>query len=99
MTNCVWFAQDAGIRITKPIYKTQGVPILYHDTVNGLGVGNETSYNNVCAIPFCLQFESGSASLISVNIKVEGLDVSGCICSRMYNSFDWSSVEPTWMSS
>ena len=99
MTHCVWFDQDAGLRITKPIYKTQGVSILYHDTAKGFGVGNETSYHNVCAIPFRLQLGNSSTGLISVNIKVEGPDVSGCICSRMYNSFDWSSVEPTWMSS
>ena len=99
MTHCVWFGQDAGLRITKPIYKTQGVSILYHDTANGLGVGNETSYHNVCAIPFRLQLGNSSTGLISVNIKVEGPDVSGCICNRSYNTFDWSSVEPTWMSS
>lgn len=99
MTHCVWFSKDAGLRITKPIYKTQGVPILYHDTANGLGVGYETSYHNVCVIPFCLRFESGSSGLISVNIKVEGPDVSRCICSRMYNPFDWSSNEPSWTAS
>lgn len=99
MTHCVWFAQNAGLRITKPIYKTQGVQILYHDVANGAGVGNETSYNNVCAIPFRLQLGNSSTGLVSVNIKVEGPDVSGCICSRMYNSFDWSSVEPSWMAS
>ena len=93
MTHCLWFGQDAGLRITKPIYKTQGVSILYHDTANGAGIGNETGHYNVCAIPFCLQLE---VSLISVNIKVEGPDVSRCICSRSYSAFDWSSVEPTW---
>ena len=99
MTHCVWFSQDAGLRITKPIYKTQGVSILYHDTAKGLGVGNETSYHNVCAIPFRLQLGNSSTGLISVNIKVEGPDVSGCICNRLYNTFDWSSEEPTWMAS
>lgn len=99
MTHCVWFGQDAGLRTTKPIYKTQGVSILYHDKANGSGVGNETGYHNVCAIPFRLQLGNSSTGLISVNIKVEGPDVSGCICNRSYNTFDWSSVEPTWMSS
>ena len=93
MTHCLWFGQDAGLRITKPIYKTQGVPILYHDIANGANVGNETGHYNVCAIPFCLQLD---VSLVSVNIKVEGPDVSRCICSRSYNAFDWSSVEPSW---
>lgn len=96
MTHCLWFGQDAGLRITNPIYKTQGVSILYHDTANGANVGNETSYHNVCAIPFRLQLGNSSTGLISVNIKVEGPDVSGCICSRKYKSFDWSSVEPSW---
>lgn len=99
MTHCVWFGQDAGIRITKPIYKTQGVSILYHDIANGANVGMETGHHNVCAIPFRLQLGSSSISLMSVNIKVEGPDVSGCICSRSYNSFDWSSVEPSWSGS
>lgn len=94
MTHCLWFYQDAGLRITEPIYKTQGVPILYHDTANGAKVGNETGYHNVCAIPFRL--EPSDVSLVSVNIKVEGPDVSRCICNRSYNVFDWSSVEPSW---
>ena len=93
MTHCLWFGQDAGLRITKPIYKTTGVSMLYHDIANGANVGNETGHYNVCAIPFCLQLE---VSLVSVNIKVEGPDVSRCICNRSYNAFDWSSVEPTW---
>ena len=96
MTHCAWLAQNAGIRTTKPVYKTSGVPILYHGMANGLGVGNETGYNNVCAIPFRLQLGNSNIGLISVNIKVEGPDVSGCICSRKYNSFSWPSVEPSW---
>ena len=94
MTHCLWFGQNAGLRITKPIYKTQGVTILYHDTANGAKVGNETGYHNVCDIPFRL--EPSNFSLVSVNIKVEGPDVSRCICNRSYNVFDWSSVEPSW---
>ena len=97
MTHCLWFGQDAGLRITKPIHKTQGVPISYHDIANGANVGNETGYHNVCAIPFSLPLPE--VSLISVNIKVEGPDVSGCICNRLYNVFDWSSVEPSWSAS
>lgn len=93
MTHCLWLGQDAGLRITKPIYKTQGVSILYHDIAYGANVGNETGHYNVCAIPFCLQLE---VSLVSVNIKVEGPDVSRCICNRSYSAFDWSSVEPSW---
>lgn len=96
MTHCLWFGQDAGLRITKPIYKTTGVPILYHDIAKGANVGNETGHYNVCAIPFYLQLD---VSLVSVNIKVEGPDVSRCICSRSYNSFDWSSEEPSWTAS
>lgn len=96
MTHCVWFGQDAGLRITNPIYKTQGVSILYHDKAYGAGVGMETGHYNVCAIPFRLQLINSVTGIMSVNIKVEGPDVSGCICNRSYKSFDWPSVEPGW---
>ena len=96
MTHCYWFSQNSGLRITDPVYKSGAMsacPILYHSHAVGTDVGTETYNYNVCNIPFRLSIETG---LMSVNIKVEGPDVSKCTCSRSYTSFKWPAVEPDW---
>ena len=96
MTHCHWFSQNSGLRITDPVYKSGAMsacPILYHSHAVGTDVGTETYNYNVCNIPFRLSIETG---LMSVNIKVEGPDVSECTCSRSYTSFKWPAVEPDW---
>lgn len=96
MTHCYWFTQNSGLRITNPVYNTRytsNCPILYHDKAQGADVGTETYNHNVCNIPFKLTIETG---LMSVNIRVEGPDVSECTCSRSYTSFKWPAVEPDW---
>lgn len=93
VTCCYWYASNAGLRTTSPIYKNSVVPIYYHDKAEGTGVGTETGSNNVCSIPFRIE---NVESLIAVNIKVEGPDVSECYCSRSYTHFGWSEAEPGW---
>lgn len=96
MTHCYWFNKNSGLRITDPVYEsgyTSYCPILYHSHAVGTDVGTETYNYNVCNIPFKLTIETG---LMSVNIKVEGPDVSECTCSRSYTSFKWPAVEPGW---
>ena len=98
MTHCKWYASNAGIRTTDPVCTYGYVsdsPIFYHDEANGADVGTETRNSNVCIIPFNIPITSG---LASVNIKVEGPNVSRCICDRSYSSWKWSSVEPSWTS-
>ena len=98
MTHCYWFAQNAGLRITDPVYKYGNIsncPILYRNQAVGIDVGTETRDFNVCNIPFKLSIETG---LMSVNIKVQGPDVSSCKCSQSMTSFKWSKVEPEWES-
>ena len=96
MTHCHWFAQNAGLRITDPVYNfgyISNCPILYRNQAVGTDVGTETREFNVCNIPFKLPIKTG---LMSVNIKVQGPDVSSCKCSRSMTSFKWSNVEPDW---
>ena len=96
MTHCYWFAQNAGLRITDPVYKSGNIsncPILYRNQAVGTDVGTETRDFNVCNIPFKLPIETG---LMSVNIKVQGPGVSMCKCSQSMTSFKWSTVEPEW---
>lgn len=98
MTHCKWYASNAGIRTTDPVCTygyVSNSPIFYHDKAEGADVGTETRNSNVCIIPFNIPITSG---LASVNIKVEGPDVSRCICDRSYSSWKWSSVEPSWTS-
>ena len=98
MTHCKWYASNAGIRTTDPVCTygyVSNSPIFYHDEAEGADVGTETRNSNVCIIPFNIPITSG---LASVNIKVEGPNVSRCICDRSYSSWKWSSVEPSWTS-
>ena len=98
MTHCKWYASNAGIRTTDPVCTygyVSNSPIFYHDKAEGADVGTETRNSNVCIIPFNIPITSG---LASVNIKVEGPNVSRCICDRSYSSWKWSSVEPSWTS-
>lgn len=98
MTHCKWYASNAGIRTTDPVCTygyVSNSPIFYHDKAEGADVGTETHNSNVCIIPFNIPITSG---LASVNIKVEGPNVSRCICDRSYSSWKWSSVEPSWTS-
>ena len=96
MTHCKWYAYNAGLRITEPVCTygpASDSPILYHNKAEGVDVGTETRDSNICIIPFNIPVSSGIAA---VNIKVEGPDVSGCICDRGYGNWKWSSVEPNW---
>lgn len=93
VTCCYWYASNAGLRTTSLIYKNSVAPIYYHDKAEGAGVGTETGSNNVCSIPFRIE---NVKSLLAVNIKVEGPDVSECYCSRSYTHFGWSEAEPGW---
>ena len=98
MTHCKWYASNAGIRTTDPVCTygyVSNSPIFYHDKAEGADVGTETRNSNVCIIPFNIPITSG---LAAVNIKVEGPNVSRCICDRSYSSWKWSSVEPSWTS-
>ena len=98
MTHCKWYASNAGIRTTDPVCTygyVSNSPIFYHDKAEGADVGTETRNSNVCIIPFNIPITSG---LASVNIKVEGPNVSRCICDMSYSSWKWSSVEPSWTS-
>ena len=98
MTHCKWYASNAGIRTTNPVCTygyVSNSPIFYHDQAEGADVGTATRNSNVCIIPFNIPITSG---LASVNIKVEGPNVSRCICDRSYSSWKWSSVEPSWTS-
>lgn len=93
---CYWYASNAGLRITYPVYSNSRVPIYYHNKAEGAGIGNETRSSNVCNIPIKVE---NVESLIAVNIKVDGPGVSDCICTRSYSSFNWGQDEPTSWSS
>ena len=93
---CYWYASNAGLRITYPVYSNSRVPIYYHNKAEGAGIGNETRSSNVCNIPIKVE---NVESLAAVNIKVDGPGVSDCICTRSYSSFNWGQDEPTSWSS
>ena len=93
---CYWYASNAGLRITYPVYSNSRVPIYYHNKAEGAGIGNETRSSNVCNIPIKVE---NVESLTAVNIKVDGPGVSDCICTRSYSSFNWGQDEPTSWSS
>lgn len=96
MTHCKWYAYDSGLRITEPVCTygpASDSPILYHNKAEGVDVGTETRDSHICIIPFNIPVSSGIAA---VNIKVEGPDVSECICDRAYSNWKWSNVEPSW---
>lgn len=89
---CYWYASNAGLRITYPVYSNSKIPIYYHNKAEGGGIGNETRSSNVCNIPIKVE---NVESLVAVNIKVDGPGVSDCICTRSYSSFNWGQDEPT----
>ena len=89
---CYWYAPNAGLRITYPVYSNSKIPIYYHNKAEGIGIGNETRSSNVCNIPIKVE---NVESLAAVNIKVDGPGVSDCICNRSYSSFNWGQDEPT----
>ena len=89
---CYWYASNAGLRITYPVYSNSKIPIYYHNKAEGSGIGNETRSSNVCNIPIKVE---NVESLAAVNIKVDGPGVSDCICNRSYSSFNWGQDEPT----
>ena len=93
---CYWYASNAGLRITYPVYSNSRIPIYYHNKAEGAGIGNETRSSNVCNIPIKVE---NVESLVAVNIKVDGPGVSDCICNRSYSSFNWGQDEPTNWSS
>lgn len=93
---CYWYASNAGLRITYPVYSNSKIPIYYHNKAEGAGIGNETRSSNVCNIPIKVE---NVESLAAVNIKVDGPGVSDCICNRSYSSFNWGQDEPTSWSS
>lgn len=93
---CYWYASNAGLRITYPVYSNSRIPIYYHNKAEGAGIGNETRSSNVCNIPIKVE---NVESLAAVNIKVDGPGVSDCICTRSYSSFNWGQDEPTSWSS
>ena len=93
---CYWYASNAGLRITYPVYSNSRIPIYYHNKAEGAGIGNETRSSNVCNIPIKVE---NVESLAAVNIKVDGPGVSDCICNRSYSSFAWGQDEPTNWSS
>lgn len=93
---CYWYASNAGLRLTYPVYSNSRIPIYYHNKAEGVGIGNETGSSNVCNIPIKVE---NVESLIAVGIKVEGPGVSDCICTRSYSSYNWGQDEPTsWLS-
>lgn len=96
VTYCYWYASNAGLRLTYPVYSNSRIPIYYHGKAEGAGIGNETSSSNVCNIPIKVENVS---SLMAVDIKVEGPGVSDCICTRSYSSYNWGQDEPTSWSS
>ena len=96
VTFCYWYASNAGLRLTYPVYSNSRIPIYYHGKAEGAGIGNETRSSNVCNIPIKVENVS---SLMAVDIKVEGPGVSDCICTRSYSSYNWGQDEPTSWSS
>lgn len=96
VTFCYWYASNAGLRLTYPVYSNSKIPVYYHNKAEGSGIGNETRSSNVCNIPIKVE---NVESLLAVNIKVDGPGVSDCICTRSYSSFAWGQDEPTSWSS